>query len=88
MARGKNVQASIETLKFSDRKWAKEIARLIQSAVNNAAQDRDVDVDALYVKSIMANQAPTFKRFMTRARGGSSRILKRNSHVTVTVAQK
>ena len=87
-ARGKAVQGSIDALAYSDRKWAHEIARLIQSAVNNASQDRGVNVDALYVKYIYVNQAPTFKRFMTRARGVSSRILKRNSNVTVVLEER
>lgn len=85
IVRGKAVQRAIDDLRFSDNKRAKDLLKLIQSAVNNASQHRGVDVDKLYVKKVFVDQGPTLKRFMTRARGGSSRILKRMSHLTVVV---
>ena len=88
MVRNKKAGAAIDTLSFDEHKWSKQVAKLIRSAVSNAAQNRGVDVDALYIKSIEVNQAPTFKRMMTRARGSSAGILKRNSHITVILDEK
>lgn len=86
--RGKNAQQAIDHLSFCERRWAEPVLRIIRSAVSNAAQNRGVDVDRLYIKKIVVDKAFTFKRFMTRARGGSSKILKRNSHLTVVLEQK
>jgi len=88
MVRGKKVQVAVDSLKFTDKKWAKNLVSLIHSAVNNASQNRGVNVDSLYVKRIYVDQATTLKRFMTRARGGASRILKRSSHISVILDEK
>ncbi|MCP5463671.1 MAG: 50S ribosomal protein L22 [Deltaproteobacteria bacterium] len=88
LARGKQVQRAIDSLRFEKRANAKDIQKLIESAVNNASQSRGVNLDSLYVKQIFVDQGPTYKRFMTRARGGASRILKRTSHVTVILDEK
>lgn len=87
VARGKNVQHAINALRFSSNRQAKDVVKLIRSAINNASQHRGVDVDKLYIKSIYVDKGPTMKRFMTRARGSASRILKRISHLTVVVAE-
>lgn len=86
--RGKNVQRALDDLRFSDKKMAPVMSKLIRSAVNNASQQRGVDVDKLVVTKVYVDQAPTMKRFRTRARGGASRILKRLSHLTVVVGEK
>lgn len=88
VARGKGVQKAIDQLRFNDKKWAKNVLQLIESAVNNASQHRGVDVDKLVVKRIFVDQGPTMKRFMTRARGGASRILKKTSKLTVVLEEK
>lgn len=85
VARGKNVQRAIDELRYSANTMAGEVVKLIRSAVNNASQQRGVNVDNLIVKKIFVDQGPTMKRFMTRARGSSARILKRMSHLTVIV---
>lgn len=88
LARGKSVQSAIESLRFEERKWAGPVVKLIQSAVNNASQHRGVNVDKLVIKTICVDKGPTMKRFMTRARGGASTILKYTSSITVVVAEK
>jgi large subunit ribosomal protein L22 len=85
VARGKNVQRAIDELRYSANTMAGEVVKLIRSAVSNASQQRGVNVDNLIVKKIFVDQGPTMKRFMTRARGSSARILKRMSHLTVIV---
>jgi large subunit ribosomal protein L22 len=56
--------------------------------VANADQNPDIDVDALIIRNITADQGPTLKRFRARARGRGARILKRTTHITVILAEK
>ncbi len=88
LARGKNVQVAIDALRFSNRKMADDIVAIIKSAVNNASQKSAVNVDKLYVKTILVDEGPTMKRIMARARGSADQILKRMSHLTVIVDEK
>ncbi|MBU0504909.1 50S ribosomal protein L22 [bacterium] len=88
MVRGKDVQRAIDTLKFSDKKWSNNFIKLINSAVNNASGQRGINVDALYVKTVEVGKSVTLKRFMTRARGSASQILKRCSCVTVVLEER
>ena len=89
LVRGKLVSQAVDSLRFCDQKMSGEVLGVIRSAMNNATQlNRSADVDKLYVKSIMVDGAPTIKRFMTRARGSASGILKRMSHLTVVVDEK
>ncbi len=88
LARGKKVQQAIDVLRFSNRKMADEVVRLIRSAVNNAGQNQSVNIDNLYVKTILVGQGPLMKRVMARARGSADQILKRMSHLTVIVDEK
>jgi large subunit ribosomal protein L22 len=60
----------------------------MRSAVANADQRPEVDVDALVVANVVADPGPVLKRFRPRARGRATRILKRTSHITVILAEK
>ena len=64
------------------------IRKVVESAIANAENNQGADVDALKVKSIMVDEGPTLKRFMARAKGRGTRILKRTSHITVVVGEK
>ena len=88
LARGKNVQVAIDALRFSNRKMADDIVTIIRSAVNNASQKQTVNIDNLYVKTILVDEGPTLKRIMARARGSADQILKRMSHLTVVVDER
>lgn len=88
LARGKNVQVAIDALRFSNRKMADDIVSIIRSAVNNASQKQTVNIDNLYVKTILVDEGPTLKRIMARARGSADQILKRMSHLTVVVDER
>jgi large subunit ribosomal protein L22 len=81
--KGKPVEIAIEILKFMPQKAAAIVEKIIRSAVANADQHPDIDVDALVVGNIIADQGPTLKRFKARARGRGTRILKRTAHITV-----
>lgn len=88
LVRGKQVGAALNILRFTARAAAKPLAKLIQSAVANAT-DRgqgQVDVDQLYVKMISVDQGPTSRRYMPRAMGRATRINKKTSHIHVVLA--
>jgi len=85
--KGKPVEEGLNTLKFMPQKAASIIEKTIKSAVANADQYPDIDVDALVIHNITADQGPTLKRFKARARGRGTRILKRTAHITVTLSE-
>ncbi|MBL7179736.1 MAG: 50S ribosomal protein L22 [Pseudomonadota bacterium] len=86
--KGKPVESALEMLRFMPQKAAYIVGKLIRSAVANADQHPDVDVDSLVIRSIIADQGPTLKRFSAKARGRGTRILKRTAHITVVLAEK
>jgi large subunit ribosomal protein L22 len=85
MIRGKQVDNALNTLKFTPKKGARIIRKVVESAVANASQNEAIDVDTLFVKKIFINGGPTLKRIRPRAMGRASRILKRSSHITVVL---
>jgi len=86
--KGKPVEAALNALKFLPMKAAGIVEKTLRSAVANADQNTDIDVDNLVVSNILADQGPTLKRFRARARGRGSRILKRTSHITVILTEQ
>ena len=86
--KGKPVEKALDTLKYMPLKAAKIVEKTMRSAVANADQHPDIDVDNLVVRNITADQGPTLKRFRARARGRGTRILKRTSHITVILAEE
>lgn len=85
--RGKQVEEALNTLQFSSQKAAEIIRKVLESAVANAENNAGADIDELKVSAIMVDEGPTLKRFRARAKGRGTRILKRTSHITVTVAE-
>ena len=85
--KGKPVETALDTLKFMPMKAAGLVEKVVRSAVANADQNPDIDVDTLIVRNIIADQGPTLKRFKARARGRGTRILKRTSHITVVLSE-
>ena len=85
--RGLPVSRALDLLKFSDKKAAHMIYKVVYSATSNAENNLGADVDELKVKAIMVDEGPTLKRFMARAKGRGTRILKRTSHITVVVGE-
>ena len=84
--RGKTVDDALRTLTFTPKKSARIVKKVLESAIANAEHNHGADIDELKVSSIFVDEAPTFRRFMARAKGRSTRIIKRNSHITVQVA--
>jgi large subunit ribosomal protein L22 len=85
LVRGKPVGLALNTLRFTPKKGARLVHKVLESAVANAENNLSADVDDLKVQSITVDEAPTLKRFMARAKGRGNRIVKRNSHIIVTV---
>lgn len=85
MIRGKQVDNALNTLKFTPKKGARIIRKVVESAVANANQNESIDVDTLFVKKIYIDGGPMLKRIRPRAMGRASRILKRSSHITVVL---
>ena len=83
--RGLAVGRALQLLQFSTKKAAQMIRKVVESAIANAENNQGADVDELRVKTIMVDEGPTLKRFMARAKGRGTRILKRTSHITVVV---
>lgn len=83
--KGKTVQQAMDALHFSQKKSSRTVETVVRSALNNASQARGVNVDKLFVKMICVDKGFTRRWFMPRARGSSSRILKRHAHVTVVL---
>jgi len=85
--KGKPAELGLNALKFMPQKSAGMLEKILRSAIANADQNAELDVDSLVIKNIIVNEGPTLKRFRARARGRGSRILKRTSHITVIVAE-
>ncbi len=83
--RGLPVEKALDILVFSPRKAAVIVRKVLESAIANAEHNEGADIDELKVGSIFVNEGRTMKRFRARAKGRGTRILKRNSHITVTV---
>jgi large subunit ribosomal protein L22 len=83
--RGLPVSRALDLLKFSDKKAAHIIYKVLWSATANAENNNGADVDELKVATIMVDEGPILKRFMARAKGRGTRISKRTSHITVVV---
>jgi len=86
VVRGKPVGNAISTLRYMPKKGAKLVRKVLESAVANAEHNHGADIDELKVSLIHIDAAPMFKRYAARAKGRGSRILKRNSHITVSVS--
>ena len=84
--KGMAVGQAVSVLKFTPKKAAELIGKVLRSAVANAEQ-ANIDVDDLLVKDVVVNEGPTWKRFMPRAMGRANRIIKRTSHITVIVEE-
>jgi len=83
--RGMSVEKALNVLSFSPKKSAGMVRKVLESAIANAEHNEGADIDELTVAAIYINEGRTMKRFRARAKGRGTRILKRNSHITVTV---
>ena len=88
LVRGKKVEEALNILAFTKKAFAKTLTKVINSAVANAQQNKQMDVDTLMVKRISVDGGPTLKRYIPRAMGRATMVRKRTSHVTVVLDEK
>ena len=86
VVRGAPVGSALNTLKFMPKKGAHLVRKVLASAVANAEHNHGVDIDELKVSRVLVDAAPQLKRFAARAKGRGTRIIKRNSHITIAVS--
>lgn len=86
--RGMPVERALQTLMFSNKKAAGMVRKVLESAIANAEHNEGADIDELKVASIMVDEGPVMKRMHARAKGRGNRIVKRTSHIKVTVGTK
>jgi len=90
LIRGKGVNQALATLQFTRKTIAREIAKVLRSAVANVQQQEAFsgDIDRLYVSAAYANQGPSMKRVRPAPMGRAYRVVKRTAHLTVQVVEK
>ena len=84
--RGLSVEKAIELLTFSNKKAAVVIKKVLESAIANAEHNEGADIDELKVSAVCVDNGPTHRRWHARARGRVNHIIKRTSHIRVTVS--
>jgi large subunit ribosomal protein L22 len=87
LIRGKKVERALADLEFSKKRIARDVKKTLESAIANAENNHDLDVDTLVVKEAFVGKALVMKRFAARARGRASRIEKPFAHLTIIVRQ-
>ena len=88
LVKGKKVEEALNILAFTKKAFAKTLTKVINSAVANAQQNNQMDVDTLMVKRISVDGGPILKRYIPRAMGRATMVRKRTSHVTVVLDKK
>ncbi len=87
LIRGKKVAAALADLEFSRKRISRDVKKCLESAIANAENNHDLDVDDLIVAEAHVGKALVIKRFTPRGRGRMGRILKPFSHLTIVVRQ-
>ena len=85
--RGKSVQEAMDFLVFNKQKGSAIIKKLLESAIANAENNNNADVDLLSVNTIIVNQGMRLKRMKPRARGRADRIIKPSCHIEIILAE-
>ena len=88
LIRGKNVAEAFAIMKFTPKVCADAIEKVLKSAVANAENNFDMNVDKLFISTAFVDQGPTMKRIHPRSRGQAFKILKRSSHITIAVEER
>lgn len=88
LIRGKGVAEAEAILKYTDRRVAEPLLKLLQSAKANAVNNHDMFEDALFVHTIQVGAGPTLKRYLARARGRADLMRKRTSNISITLEER
>ena len=87
VVRGKSVNAAMEFLTFHKQKASAVIKKLLESAIANAENNNNSDIDRLSIKSVIVNQGMRLKRMKARARGRADRIIKPTCHIEIILVE-
>lgn len=85
--RGLPVDKALDTLRFSTKKAAVIMKKILDSAIANAEHNESSDIDELKISTVFVDEGVTLKRFRARAKGSANQILKRTCHITIKVAE-
>lgn len=88
MVRRMDVSTALGVLRFTPKKGARLMLKVLESAVANAENNHGVDIDELRVSAIFVDESSTLKRIMPRAKGRANRISKRSCHITIIVSDE
>jgi len=86
MIRKMSVSGAVDVLKFTPKKGAQLMLKLLESAIANAENNNGADIDELTIGMVCVDEATTLKRISPRAKGRANRICKRTSHITIKVS--
>lgn len=86
--RGLKIDRALDILKFSQKRAAEVLLKVLNSAIANAEHNNGADIDELKVARIYADQGPTYKRMQARAKGRGTRLLKPTCHITVVLSDQ
>lgn len=88
LIRNKPVGAALGILKHTPKAASDIVEKLLNSAIANAENNHNMDVEKLFVAEVYANEGPTLKRIRARAKGSAARIRKRTSHISIVLREK
>ncbi len=88
LIRGLKADAALDTLRFAPQAAAEPVFKVVASAMANAAHNKQLNPDTLWISQAYVDEGPTLKRFRPRAQGRAFRIRKRTSHITVVVESR
>lgn len=88
LIRSRGVDEALAILKFTRKAASVPVEKVLKSALANAGKDSKVNIDRLYIEKAYVDAGPSLKRFMPRAMGRATRILKRSSHITVVLKER
>jgi large subunit ribosomal protein L22 len=88
LIRGKNASEALAIVKYTPKAASETVEKLLKSAMANAENNHNMNVENLYIAEIYANQGPTMKRIRAAAKGSAVRIRKRTSHITIVLRER
>lgn len=88
LVRGKNAAEALKILTFTNKKASHDIKKVVSSAIANCENNKGWDKDMLKIVEVRIDEAPTFKRIRQVSRGRAHRVMKRNHHITIGLAQE
>lgn len=86
--RGLKIDRALDILKFSRKRSAEVVKKVLDSAIANAEHNNGADIDELRIAQVFADQGPTYKRMQAKAKGRGAQILKPTCHITIVLSDE